>query len=215
MFYEFKIVLFNEFKIVLFNEFKIVLFNEFKIVLFNEFKIVLFNEFKIVLFNLIIFLSGLCMCLFDLSMYFVLLSHNSLSLLNTRNFDVSVATANGQPNFGTLQFPRGQDCCCCWSQGQCRSICKVAATGSDSAPLQFLAPYTGAATGENFRDNRKDAANKTIPTVKCLCCFVVPLVMRPTLEMFSAKKARAERECLRIESKHKQQSTQFTYLDKS
>merc|ERR1712205_74523 len=29
----------------------------------------------------------------------------------------------------------------------------VAATASDSAPLQFLAPYSGAALGEYFRDN--------------------------------------------------------------
>merc|ERR1711935_813026 len=33
----------------------------------------------------------------------------------------------------------------------------VAATASDSAPLQFLAPYTGAAMGEHFRDNGKHA----------------------------------------------------------
>ncbi|CAM9397295.1 unnamed protein product [Choristocarpus tenellus] len=33
----------------------------------------------------------------------------------------------------------------------------VAATASDSAPLQFLAPYTGAAVGEYFRDNGKHA----------------------------------------------------------
>ncbi|GMI24948.1 hypothetical protein TeGR_g2821 [Tetraparma gracilis] len=33
----------------------------------------------------------------------------------------------------------------------------VAATASDSAPLQFLAPYTGAAMGEWFRDNGKHA----------------------------------------------------------
>jgi F-type H+-transporting ATPase subunit alpha len=31
--------------------------------------------------------------------------------------------------------------------------CIVAATASDSAPLQFLAPYTGASIGEYFRDN--------------------------------------------------------------
>jgi len=31
--------------------------------------------------------------------------------------------------------------------------CIVAATASDSAPLQFLAPYTGASVGEYFRDN--------------------------------------------------------------
>ena len=29
----------------------------------------------------------------------------------------------------------------------------VAATASDAAPLQFLAPYTGCAMGEFFRDN--------------------------------------------------------------
>merc|ERR1739836_99085 len=33
----------------------------------------------------------------------------------------------------------------------------VSATASDSAPLQFLAPYTGAAMGEYFRDNGKHA----------------------------------------------------------
>lgn len=33
----------------------------------------------------------------------------------------------------------------------------VAATASDSAPLQFLAPYTGCALGEYFRDNGKHA----------------------------------------------------------
>lgn len=33
----------------------------------------------------------------------------------------------------------------------------VAATASDAAPLQFLAPYTGCAMGEYFRDNGKHA----------------------------------------------------------
>jgi len=33
----------------------------------------------------------------------------------------------------------------------------VAATASDSAPLQFLAPYSGCAMGEYFRDNAKHA----------------------------------------------------------
>jgi len=31
----------------------------------------------------------------------------------------------------------------------------VAATASDAAPLQFLAPYSGCAIGEYFRDNGK------------------------------------------------------------
>merc|ERR1712087_662726 len=33
----------------------------------------------------------------------------------------------------------------------------VAATASESAPLQFLAPYTGCSMGEHFRDNGKHA----------------------------------------------------------
>merc|ERR1712216_319481 len=33
----------------------------------------------------------------------------------------------------------------------------VAATASDAAPLQFLAPYSGACVGEHFRDNGKHA----------------------------------------------------------
>merc|ERR1712071_354378 len=33
----------------------------------------------------------------------------------------------------------------------------VAATASEAAPLQFLAPFTGAAMGEFFRDNGKHA----------------------------------------------------------
>ena len=33
----------------------------------------------------------------------------------------------------------------------------VAATASESAPLQFLAPYTGCAIGEFFRDRGKAA----------------------------------------------------------
>ena len=34
-----------------------------------------------------------------------------------------------------------------------KSAVVVAATASDSAPLQFLAPYAGATIGEYFRDN--------------------------------------------------------------
>jgi len=33
----------------------------------------------------------------------------------------------------------------------------VAATASEAAPLQFLAPYAGCAIGEYFRDNGKHA----------------------------------------------------------
>ena len=33
----------------------------------------------------------------------------------------------------------------------------VSATASDAAPLQYLAPYSGCAMGEYFRDNAKHA----------------------------------------------------------
>lgn len=33
----------------------------------------------------------------------------------------------------------------------------VSATASDAAPLQYLAPYSGCAMGEFFRDNKKHA----------------------------------------------------------
>jgi len=33
----------------------------------------------------------------------------------------------------------------------------VAATASDAAPLQYLAPYTGCTMGEFFRDNGRHA----------------------------------------------------------
>merc|ERR1711998_151210 len=37
------------------------------------------------------------------------------------------------------------------------NVCVVAATASDSAPLQFLAPYSGCAIGEYFRDTGRHA----------------------------------------------------------
>jgi len=41
--------------------------------------------------------------------------------------------------------------------GRLASTIIVAATASETAALQFLAPYTGASYGEHFRDNGKDA----------------------------------------------------------
>jgi len=43
------------------------------------------------------------------------------------------------------------------NKGAMPFTCVVAATASDSAPLQFLAPYSGCAIGEYFRDNGKHA----------------------------------------------------------
>ena len=43
------------------------------------------------------------------------------------------------------------------TKGAMTYTCIVAATASDSAPLQFLAPYSGCAIGEFFRDNKKHA----------------------------------------------------------
>lgn len=41
--------------------------------------------------------------------------------------------------------------------GAMRYTIVVAATASEAAPLQFLAPYSGCAIGEYFRDNGKHA----------------------------------------------------------
>lgn len=38
-------------------------------------------------------------------------------------------------------------------KGSMKYSCVVAATASEAAPLQFLAPYSGCAIGEYFRDN--------------------------------------------------------------
>merc|ERR1712167_152951 len=39
------------------------------------------------------------------------------------------------------------------NEGAMHYSCVVAATASEAAPLQFLAPYSGCAVGEYFRDN--------------------------------------------------------------
>ena len=51
----------------------------------------------------------------------------------------------------------------------------VAATASDAAPLQFLAPYSGCSIGEYFRDNGMhavifydDLSSKQLLIDKCL-----------------------------------------------
>lgn len=43
------------------------------------------------------------------------------------------------------------------SQNALSYTCVISATASDSAPLQFLAPYSGCSIGEWFRDNKKHA----------------------------------------------------------
>ncbi len=40
----------------------------------------------------------------------------------------------------------------------------VAATASEAAPLQFIAPYTGCAMGEYFRDNGQHALHRSTTT---------------------------------------------------
>ena len=57
----------------------------------------------------------------------------------------------------------------------------VAATASDPAPMQFLAPFAGAAIGEYFRDNGKhalivydDLSNTPSPIDSCRSCSVAP-----------------------------------------
>ena len=64
----------------------------------------------------------------------------------------------------------------------------VSATASDAAPLQYLAPYSGCAMGEYFRDNAKhaliiyDDLSKQVSlkhTRSCGChwCFYIPFLL--------------------------------------
>ncbi|KAJ3225907.1 ATP synthase subunit alpha, mitochondrial [Clydaea vesicula] len=63
-----------------------------------------------------------------------------------------VYVAIGQKRSTVAQFVQTLE-----EQDALKYSCVVAATASDSAPLQFLAPYSGAAIGEYFRDNGKHA----------------------------------------------------------
>ncbi len=97
--------------------------------------------------------------------------------------------------------------------GAMKNCIVVAATASDSAPLQFLAPYSGCAMGEYFRDNGDHAVifyddlskqavayrqvqlldffhlflkiTLTRVLIRCPFSFADLLVVRPTLEMCS------------------------------
>jgi F-type H+/Na+-transporting ATPase subunit alpha len=59
-----------------------------------------------------------------------------------------IYVAIGQKRSTVAQFVRALE-----EQGALEYSIVVAATASDPAPLQFLAPYTGCAMGEYFRDN--------------------------------------------------------------
>merc|ERR1711943_119556 len=59
-----------------------------------------------------------------------------------------IYVAEGQKRSTVAQFQRVLE-----ENGALQFSVIVAATASDSAPLQFLAPYSGCAIGEYFRDN--------------------------------------------------------------
>jgi len=68
----------------------------------------------------------------------------------------------------------------------------VAATASDAAPLQFLAPYTGCAMAEYFRDNGKhavifydDLSKQAVAYRQMSLLLRRPLAVRHTLVMCS------------------------------
>jgi F-type H+-transporting ATPase subunit alpha len=67
----------------------------------------------------------------------------------------------------------------------------VAANASDPAPMQFYAPFAGAAIGEYFRDTGRpgliiyDDLSKQLPTVRYHCCYVVLQVARHIQVMYS------------------------------
>lgn len=53
----------------------------------------------------------------------------------------------------------------------------VSATASDAAPLQYLAPYSGCAMGEYFRDNAKHALIIYDDLSKQVCAHAIFLTM--------------------------------------
>ena len=62
----------------------------------------------------------------------------------------------------------------------------VAATASEPAPLQYIAPYTGCTMGEYFRDNGMhaliiydDLSKQRWLIARCRCCFAVRRDARP------------------------------------
>lgn len=68
----------------------------------------------------------------------------------------------------------------------------VAATASDPAPLQFLAPYTGCAMGEfsaiaaSMRScSTMICPSRLLPIVRCPCCFVARRDVKPIRVTFS------------------------------
>jgi F-type H+/Na+-transporting ATPase subunit alpha len=63
-----------------------------------------------------------------------------------------IYVAIGQKRSTVAQFVRKLE-----EEGAMEYSIVVAATASDPAPMQFLAPYTGCAMGEYFRDNGKHA----------------------------------------------------------
>ena len=74
-------------------------------------------------------------------------------LKNDSYYDVfSVYVAIGQKRSSVVQLHRMLD-----SYGKVFTTIIVAATASEPAALQYLAPYTGAAYGEHFSDNGRDA----------------------------------------------------------
>jgi F-type H+/Na+-transporting ATPase subunit alpha len=82
-----------------------------------------------------------------------ILRQNTGLWVNEALYDVfSVYVAIGQKRSTVVQLHRLLE-----SWGRLSTTVMVAATASEPAALQYLAPYTGASYGEHFRDNGKDA----------------------------------------------------------
>ena len=97
-----------------------------------------------------------------------------------------IYVAVGQKRSTVAQFQRVLE-----ENGALQFSVIVAATASDSAPLQFLAPYSGCAIGEYFRDNGMhavifydDLSKQAVLTVKCLYYYVDLQAVKLTQVMF-------------------------------
>jgi F-type H+-transporting ATPase subunit alpha len=92
-----------------------------------------------------------------------------------------VYVAIGQKRSTVAQFVKTLE-----EQGALEYSIIVAATASDPAPMQFLAPFSGCAMGEYFRDNGMhaviiydDLSSRPSRTGRCRCCCAVRRAVKP------------------------------------
>ena len=93
-----------------------------------------------------------------------------------------VYVAIGQKRSTVAQFVKVLE-----EQGALEYSIIVAATASDPAPMQYIAPFTGCTMGEYFRDNAHACASSSMticrsrrwPIARCRCCCAARRAAKP------------------------------------